>query len=220
MLLLITATLILSGCKVKQQFAQAQYPSHVNWPGERAPLPVKATEPSFKESLCNQNDAAPAPVLQASSNTNEVPLSAAPPVENENPLKPLLVEKLQSSKAFQKLSPQRKQKVMAIIDKVSAKMEPRTHRVGGMPLAIASFASSILAILSLCLTGVAPPMLIVSIVLSLAAIILGGIALRRAERRAAKALAITGIILGAITFIADLILVALVLTVLATILIL
>ena len=63
-------------------------------------------------------------------------------------------------------------------------------------------------------------MLIVSIVLSLAAIILGGIAIRRAESRAAKALAITGIVLGAITFIADLILVALVLTVLATILIL
>ena len=219
-LILISTVLILSGCKVKQEFAQVQYPTHVNWPGERAPLPVKPTEPSFKESLCKENNTVPAPVLQASANTNEVPLAAAPSTENENPIKPLLLEKIQSSKAFQKLSPERKQKVMAILDKVSAKMEPRTHRVGGMPLAIASFASSILAILSLCLTGVAPPMLIVSIFLSLAAIILGGIALRRAERRAAKALAITGIILGAITFIADLILVALVLTVLATILIL
>ncbi len=219
-LILISTVLILSGCKVKQEFAQVQYPTHVNWPGERAPLPVKPTEPSFKESLCKENNTVPAPVLQASANTNEVPLAAAPSTENENPIKPLLLEKIQSSKAFQKLSPERKQKVMAILDKVSAKMEPRAHRVGGMPLAIASFASSILAILSLCLTGVAPPMLIVSIFLSLAAIILGGIALRRAERRAAKALAITGIILGAITFIADLILVALVLTVLATILIL
>ncbi len=219
-LILISTVLILSGCKVKQEFAQVQYPTHVNWPGERAPLPVKPTEPSFKESLCKENNTVPAPVLQASANTNEVPLAAAPSTENENPIKPLLVEKIQRSKAFQKLSPERKQKVMAILDKVSAKMEPRAHRVGGMPLAIASFASSILAILSLCLTGVAPPMLIVSIFLSLAAIILGGIALRRAERRAAKALAITGIILGAITFIADLILVALVLTVLATILIL
>ena len=220
LIVLVSAILILSGCKVKQEFAQAQYPSHVNWPGERAPLPVKPTEPSFKESLCKESSTSPAPVLQASANATEVPLIATPPVENENPLKPLLVEKLQGSKAFQKLSPERKQKVMAIIDKVSAKMESRPHRVGGMPLAIASFASSILAILSLCLTGVAPPMLVVSIFLSLAAIILGGIALRRAERRAAKALAITGIVLGIITFLADLILVALVLTVLATILVL
>ena len=106
---------------------------------------------------------------------------------------------------------------MAIIDKVSTKIEGRPHRVGGMPLAISSFVASILALLSLCLTGVAPPMLLVSIVLALAAIILGAIALRRAERRAARALAITGIVLGALVFLVDLIIVALALTILATI---
>jgi len=221
LLLLLSVIVALSSCRIKYDAFRVQYPTQVNWPGKRAPLPLKATEPATHESLCLENSAPSAPALQASANTNDVPLATAPSpqIENTNSIKPLLEAKLQSMKAFQKLSPERRQKMIDKIDKVSAKFEARPHRVGGMPLAIASFVASMLAILSLCLTGVAPPLLIVSIFLALAAVILGSIAIRRAESRLAKAFAITGIILGAITFIVDLIVVAMVLTVLATLII-
>ena len=135
--LLIAVITVLSGCKVKYDAFQAQYPTQVNWPGKRVPLPVKAAEPTANETLCQDNPTTsnPAPPLEASANTNQVP-TTTPRAENTSSIKPMLVAKLQSMKAFQKLSPERQQKVMAKIDKVSAKFEGHPHRVGGMPLAI------------------------------------------------------------------------------------